>query len=80
MAYSLYEWDKQYGTGDNLYWDYYKAMAYSGMFNVDPRGKIATEIDAFKELVPNANDRQAIADIVMNEQNGNYDAQGTKCN
>ncbi len=80
MAYSLYEWDKQYGTGGNLNWDYYKAMAFGGLFQTDPiTGKITTETDSFVELVPNSNDRQAIADIVMNEKNGNYDAQGTKC-
>lgn len=54
-------------------------MVYSGMFQVYPSGNIAIEIDAFKELVPNANDRQAIADIILNEQNGNNDAKGTEC-
>lgn len=80
MAYSLYKWDKEYGTGGHLGWNYYKSMAYSGMFQVDPGGNIATEVVAFKELVPNANDRQAIADIIFNEQNGNNDAKGTECN
>ncbi|MFD2529775.1 MULTISPECIES: hypothetical protein [Polaribacter] len=79
MAYSLYEWDKTYGTGGNLGWKYYQTMAYSGMFQVNSNGTIVTENDTFKELVPNANDRQAIADIILNEQNGNNDAQGTKC-
>jgi hypothetical protein len=79
MAYSLYEWDKTYGTGGNLGWEYYQSMVYSGMFQVDPSGNIATEIDTFKELVPNASDRQAIADIILNEQNGNNDANGTEC-
>jgi len=36
-------------------------MAYSGMFQVDPSGNIATEIDTFIELISNASDRQAIA-------------------
>tara|TARA_B110000091_G_C13667814_1_gene412420 strand:- start:111 stop:278 length:168 start_codon:yes stop_codon:yes gene_type:complete len=54
-------------------------MAYSGMFQVDPSGIIVTEIDTFIELVPNVNDRQEIANIILNEQNGNNEAQGTKC-
>jgi hypothetical protein len=91
MAYSLYEWDKKNGTGkanynnpspdDLLGWDYYKAMAYGGLFTVDPNtGNINSETDSFKELVPNASDRQKIADIVVNENNGNQDAESEKCN
>ena len=80
MAYSLYEWDKNYGTGGSLGWDYYQSMAYSGMFQVDPSGNIATEIDTFIELISNASDRQAKADIILNEQKGNNEAQGTECN
>lgn len=79
MAYSLFEWDKEYGTGGNLGWEYYQSMSYAGMFQVDPSGNIAAEIDTFKELKPNPSDRQAIADIIMNEQKGNKDAKGTKC-
>jgi hypothetical protein len=79
MAYSLYEWDKEYGSGGNLDWDYYKSMAYSGMFQVDPNGNIATEIDTFKKLVPISSYRQEIANIILNEQKGNNDAKGTKC-
>ena len=89
IAISLYEWDKEYGSGkynnnvtkpdDLLGWDYYKAMAYGGMFQVDPSGNIVTETDTFKELVPNSSDRQEIADIIISEQNNNNDAKGTKC-
>lgn len=79
MTFSLYEWDKQYGTGGNLNWGYYKSMVYSGMFQVDQNGKIINEIDTFKNLVPSAADRQAIANIILNEQNGNNNAKGTKC-
>ena len=61
MAYSLYDWDKNYGTGGSLGWNYYQSMAYSGMFQVGPSGNIATEIDTFIELISNASDRQAIA-------------------
>ncbi|RXG22387.1 hypothetical protein [Leeuwenhoekiella marinoflava] len=79
MAYSIYEWDKNYGTGGTLGWDYYKAMAYGGMFQVDSNGNIAAETDTFKALVPDSNERQKIADIVLNESNGNNDAKGTEC-
>ena len=75
----MYDWDREYGTGGNLGWEYYKSMVYSGMFKVNPSGIITSEIDAFKELVPNPSKRQAIADIILNEQKGNDDAQGTKC-
>jgi hypothetical protein len=79
VAYSLYEWDKEFGSGGNLGWEYYKSMAYSGMFQVDPSGSIVAEVDTFKEIVPNANDRQVIANIILNEQNGNNQSKGTKC-
>jgi hypothetical protein len=79
MAYSLYEWDKQYGTGGNLGWDYYNSMAWGGLFQTDGSGSIVSETDSFKELVPNSNDRQDIADIVFNEIKGKSDAKGTKC-
>ena len=55
-------------------------MAWGGLFQVDPStGLISLETDSFKELVPNANDRQEIANIVLNEIKGNSDAQGTQC-
>ena len=66
-------------SGGNLGWEYYKSMAYSGMFQVDPSGSIVAEVDTFKEIVPNANDRQVIANIILNEQNGNNQSKGTKC-
>jgi hypothetical protein len=79
MAYSLYEWDKEHGTGGQLDWDYYEALAFSGQFQVYPNGNLASSSNAFLQLVPNANDRQDIADINMNEQKNNGDAQGTDC-
>lgn len=89
MAYSLYEWDKIYGEGksnnfdptpdDLLGWDYYQAMAWGGLFSTDIDGKIVSETDSFKELVPLDADRQIIADIVVNETKGNEDAEGEKC-
>ncbi|MBQ0907657.1 hypothetical protein KBJ98_02950 [Flavobacterium sp. F-328] len=51
-----YEWDKKFGTGGNLGWEYYKSMAFSRMFQTDPNGTIVAETDTFKEIVPNAND------------------------
>lgn len=81
IGYSLYEWDKEYGTGGSLGWSYYKSMAWGGLFQTDPNtGLITSETDAFKELEPNANNRQDIADIVVNELKNNSDAKGTKCN
>lgn len=91
MAYSLYEWDKEYGTGrgnnnitnpnDLLGWEYYRSMAFGGLFTVDANtGLINSETDSFIALIPVAADRQKIADIIVNEQNSNNNAQGTKCN
>ncbi|MCG8802270.1 hypothetical protein [Tenacibaculum finnmarkense] len=57
----------------------YRSMAYGGMFQVDSSGKIAIETDTFKKLVPKLNDRQKIANIVVNEQKNNDYAKGTKC-
>jgi hypothetical protein len=90
MAYSLYEWDKNYGTGGNLGWDYYYAMGFGGFFyekkdsngnnmldiNGDP---ILEETDSFKELVPNKIDRNKIIKILYDEQEGNTFSKGTKC-
>ena len=80
MAYSLYAWDKTYGTRGNLGWKYYKSMAWGGLFQTDGVGSITSETDSFKELVPNSSDRQSIAEIVFNKLKGNNDAKGTTCN
>ena len=80
MAYSLYQWDRDYGTGGDLGWDYYYAMAFSSQFNIDEDGNISSTSDTFEELVPDASDRQDIINIILNEQNGTNDAQGGQCN
>jgi hypothetical protein len=79
IAYSLYEWDKDYGTGGNLGWDYYYAMAFSGQFQTNSSNIIVSTTDSFLELVPNLADRQNIVNIIINEQINNNDAQGTDC-
>jgi len=89
IAYSLYEWDKDYGTGKNLMnitnsddllgWDYYYSMAFGGMFYKDSNGNII-ETDSFIELIPNQTDRNLIIQILYDEQEGNSNSKGTKCN
>lgn len=90
MAVSLYTWDKNNGGG-NLGWDYYKAMAYGGLFYAkkdlngevlkDPQGNvIIEETDSFKKLEPIKNQRDRIKQILINEQQGNANAKGNKCN
>lgn len=79
MATSLQQWDMRYGSQMNLGFEYYRAMAFGGLFQIDGAGKISNETDIFKQLVPNLKDRQAIADKIFNEQKGNKDAKGTKC-
>ncbi|PKP15260.1 MAG: hypothetical protein CVU07_10700, partial [Bacteroidetes bacterium HGW-Bacteroidetes-23] len=32
MAFSLFEWDKEFGSGGNLGWNYYQAMAFGGLY------------------------------------------------
>ncbi|MDO4782278.1 MAG: hypothetical protein Q4A09_03555 [Capnocytophaga felis] len=79
MAVSLQQWDIRYGTGSDLGFEYYKAQSYGGLFQTDVNGTITTETDSFKQLVPNAKDRQDIANKILNEQNNNGNAKGTKC-
>jgi hypothetical protein len=80
MAYSIYTWDKNYGDGSgNLGWDYYYAMAFKGMFYRDSNN-ITRETDAFIDLIPDTNKRDEIIAILINEQKGNADAKGKKCN
>ncbi len=88
MAYSLYQWDKNYGSGvgknvmrpdDLLGWDYYKSMAYAGLVYKDEQGNYQ-DTDSFKELVPNQTDRNRIKNIIVNESEGKSRTKGTKCN
>ncbi|MFJ1322552.1 hypothetical protein ACILDT_06020 [Capnocytophaga canis] len=79
MAVSLQQWDIQYGTRRDLGFEYYKALSFGGLFQTDTNGTITTETDGFKELVPKPEDRQDIADKILNEQNNTRNAKGTKC-
>ncbi|MFK8276177.1 SprT-like domain-containing protein [Capnocytophaga cynodegmi] len=79
MAISLQQWDMRYGTGTDLGFEYYKALSYGGLFQTDVNGAITTETNSFKELVPNAKDRQDIANKILNEQNNSRNAKGAKC-
>lgn len=36
--------------------------------------------DSFLELVPESDDRNAIIQIIVNEQNNNSNVEGSKCN
>ncbi|CAM1360631.1 hypothetical protein [Tenacibaculum xiamenense] len=78
MAYSLYTWDRNNGGG-NLGWEYYKAMAYGGLFYEDENGN-QRETDSFIILEPLQITRDNIKRIIENEQNGNQHAKGKKCN
>ena len=88
IAVSLYEWDKEYGSGKNnntitkpddlLGWNYYRSMAFGGLFFKDSNNEIQ-ETDSFKALIPDQKDRDNIVKILENEQNGNKDAKGAKC-
>ncbi|MFY0631629.1 MAG: hypothetical protein JXR05_14735 [Flavobacteriaceae bacterium] len=80
MAYSLYEWDKNFGSGGNFGWNYYYSMSFIGLFTTDNNGIINSENDTFITLIPNASERQNIATIVFNELKGNNAANGQKCN
>ncbi|MDZ4151608.1 hypothetical protein, partial [Methylicorpusculum sp.] len=78
MAYSLLQWDKKFGSGGNLGWEYYHAMAFGGLFFKDSSGNLI-ETDSFKELVPNSLDRKKIINILKNEEQGNSSSKGIKC-
>ncbi|SFZ95253.1 hypothetical protein SAMN05428642_1201 [Flaviramulus basaltis] len=77
IAISLYNWDTKYGTGGNLGWDYYKAMAFGGLF-FEENGTIQ-ETYSFQVLIPNQTDRDKIKNILKNEQDGNSNSKGKKC-
>jgi len=80
MAASLYLWDKNYNiTGGDLGWEYYHAMAFGGLYYKDSDGNLI-ETDSFKELIPKQTEREIIKSILYNEQEGNSDAKGKKCN
>ena len=90
MASSLYDWDKAYGTGGKLGWNYYKAMAFAGLskikkdFNGNPildsnGNPIREDTDSFKELVPSEGNRDKIKEIISDEVEGNINSKGTKC-
>ncbi len=51
----------------------------SGLYYKDSEGN-QIETDSFIELVPDLDNRQKIKNILINEQNGNTDAKGEKCN
>lgn len=90
IAFSLLSWDIKNGTGginkkdlngnDVLDWDYYKSMAFSGQFQVDEYDNIVSETDSFKAQIPDSNNRKEIVKNILNEQKGNSNAKGTKCN
>ncbi len=69
---------KNHGTGGNLGWDYYYAMAFGGLYYKDGNGNLV-ETDSFKALVPDAIKRQEIKNILSNEEQGNTSSKGTKC-
>ncbi len=77
MAISLFAWDNKYGTGGNLGWDYYRSMAFGGLF-FEENGKIE-ETYSFQVLVPSQANRDKIKDILKNEQEGNSNSKGKKC-
>jgi len=78
MAISLQDWDKEFGTGADLGFEYYQAMSYAGLFTVDTSGNISGMTDAFEALVSESK-RQDVADIVINENNNNENAKGSEC-
>lgn len=91
MAFSLYSWDKNHGTGGDLGWDYYRSMAFAGLsyLKVDANNnpildengqKIYLDTDSFIELVPSIEERNRIKKISINEATGNQDAESEKCN
>jgi hypothetical protein len=54
-------------------------MAFGGLFYTDSDGNIV-ETDSFIALVSDPKDRHEIKIILENEQDGNTEAKGSKCN
>ena len=63
-----------------LYSEYYRSMAFGGLFQIDTDGNIVTETDSFKSLIPDTKKRKEIAKKLSNEQRGYNNTKGTKCN
>lgn len=88
MAVSLLNWNVKYGSGgikkkdssgiDVLNWEYYRDMAFGGLYYKDSTGK-SVETDSFKTLIPNNSDRDNIKQRLYNEQEGNGNSKGKKC-
>ncbi|KEO74599.1 hypothetical protein EL17_02690 [Anditalea andensis] len=73
----LKKWDSIFDDGHgNLGEDYYKSMAYGGLF----RDKSNTPTDSFKSQVPDLSKRNKIIEILLKEQNGEFSAKCKKCN
>jgi hypothetical protein len=54
-------------------------MAFGGLYTQDPISGAINYTDSFIELVPNEEDREDIINIIINEQNGTSDAEGSTC-
>jgi len=78
MAASLKRWDTTNGSGGTLGDDYYTSMAFGGlMIEANPNDGF-TFNDAAKALINNPKENE-ILQIIFNEQEGNTDAKGEKC-
>ncbi len=77
MANALYFWDKEFGTGGNLGSQYYKDLAFGGLFTLDENGNFKTMTDAFKALVPES-ERNRVKNVIIAEMKG-LNSKGTKC-
>lgn len=83
MAAALKRWDTANGSGGILGDDYYTSMAFGGlMIDPNPNDDIDEKVfnDAAKALINNPEKENEILQIIFNEQEGNTNAKGEKCN
>ncbi|MBU2526258.1 MAG: hypothetical protein KKC03_06630 [Bacteroidetes bacterium] len=77
MASSLKRWDTANGSGGTLDDDYYYAMAFGGLFQVDEKGDFVSKTDFFSTLPIEF--QNFAKEVIVNEQEGKDNAKGEKC-
>ncbi|MDT8416151.1 MAG: hypothetical protein RQ735_12350, partial [Flavobacteriaceae bacterium] len=67
----------RHGSGGTLGDDYYTAMAFGGLFQVDMKGDFVSKTDFFSSLPLEF--QNFAKEVIVDEQEGNENAKGEKC-
>lgn len=77
IAYSLWQWDSNYGTGGNLGWKYYREMAAGGFTWKDGNGNWQS-YNSFDQLFPTASAKANARQTIENEATST-NSKGSEC-